>query len=543
MSQREGQEARTPQDAIAYHEATKLSYINLRNKPPLYKSYPGLPKVPLPAGFPHPDTDTLGAVASTVLGNEASLDLSNLAQLLFFSSGLVRKSDYPATGEVHYRAAASAGALYPIEVYLVCKDLPGIEAGVYHFSPEEFALSRLRKGDFRGALSQAAGNDEAIASAPGTLVFTTIFWRSAWKYRARSYRYCFWDNGTVLANLLATASSAGLPIQVIAGFVDDEVNRTLGINSEHEAGLCLVPVGKAPGPQEDRQLSATRTLTPEVIAPAVTSAIASDGGGPFSDEIDYPEIRRLHTASSLTGGDEVREWRGILEQEEPQSQGAFYPVETLDAGYMSSIGLGKVVLDRGSTRRFDREAISFAQLSAILSASTGGIKADFLGPGGASLLDIYVIANAVDGLIPGAYFLSRQRRGLEALKEGESREESGHLCFEQALGADASAVFFLMADLERVDRRYGDRGYRAAQLEAGILGGRTYLCAHSLGLGATGLTFYDDDVTEFFSPHAQGRSTMFVVALGVKARNNRVRPFRSRVGVLLDALARGARRP
>ena len=98
MSQREGQEDREPQGAIAYHEATKLSYINLRNKPPLYKSYPGLPKVPLPAGFPHPDTDTLDAVASTALvaeGSKASsLDLSNLAQLLFFSSGLVRKSDY-----------------------------------------------------------------------------------------------------------------------------------------------------------------------------------------------------------------------------------------------------------------------------------------------------------------------------------------------------------------------------------------------------------------------------------------------------------------
>ena len=542
MSQREGQEDREPQGAIAYHEATKLSYINLRNKPPLYKSYPGLPKVPLPAGFPHPDADTLGAVASTALGNEgsdASLDLSNLAQLLFFSSGLVRKSDYPATGEVHYRAAASAGALYPIEVYLVCKDLPGIEAGVYHFSPEEFALSQLRKGDFRGALSQAAGNDEAIASAPGTLVFTTIFWRSAWKYRARSYRYCFWDNGTVLANLLATASSAGLPIQVIVGFVDDEVNRTLGINSEHEAGLCLVPVGNASSLREDGQHPTQQTSAPEFIP----SAIASDGGGPFSDEIDYPEIGRLHAASSISGEDEVRAWRGVLEQAEPPGRGAFYPVEIPGAGVISSAGLGRVVLDRGSTRRFDREAISFAQLSAILSASTGGITADFLGPGGASLLDIYVIANAVDGLIPGAYFLSRQRRGLEALKEGEFREESGHLCFEQALGADASAVFFLMADLERVHRRYRDRGYRAAQLEAGILGGRTYLCAHSLGLGATGLTFYDDDVTVFFSPHAQGRSTMFVVALGVKARNNRVRPFRSRVGVLLDALARGARRP
>ena len=70
--------------------------------------------------------------------------------------------------------------------------------------------------------------------------------------------------------------------------------------------------------------------------------------------------------------------------------------------------------------------------------------------------------------------------------------------------------------------------------------GNAYLCAHSLGLGATGTTFYDDAVIEFFSPHAKGKSVMFLAALGVIDAKNRVRPFRSRVGVLLDSLARGA---
>jgi SagB-type dehydrogenase family enzyme len=156
------------------------------------------------------------------------------------------------------------------------------------------------------------------------------------------------------------------------------------------------------------------------------------------------------------------------------------------------------------------------------------------------LLDVYVIVNAVDGLASGSYYFSPGRGELELLREGDFREEAGHLCFEQALGADASVVAFFMADLAWVLARYGNRGYRAAQLEAGIVGGNMYLCAHGLGLGATGMTFYDDEVTEFFSPHAAGKSLMFLTALGVKDRRNRVRPFRSRVGVLLDSLARGA---
>ena len=73
-----------------------------------------------------------------------------------------------------------------------------------------------------------------------------------------------------------------------------------------------------------------------------------------------------------------------------------------------------------------------------------------------------------------------------------------------------------------------------------------YLCAHSLGLGATGMTFFDDAVTAFFSPHAVGKSLMFLVGLGRTGTPNRVRPFRSKYGVMKDALARGAgggRRP
>lgn len=550
--------------ALTYHEATKLSYINLLNKPPLYKPYIGLPVLPLPTDFPPPEAPTLDAVATVdppivppSPGGLVSLDLTTLAQLLFFSAGLVRKGVFPVAGEVHFRAAASAGALYPVEVYLVCKDIPAVgasrrvgtplQAGVYHFSPEDFTLHQLRRGDYRGELSSAAGGDRAIATAPATLIFTAIFWRSAWKYRARSYRYCFWDNGTILANLLATAGAASLPAQVVAGFVDERVNRLLGVREEREASLCLVPIGKEDDP-------------PPASGPLDLSPLSAEAVGPASEEVDYPEIRHLHAATSLSTEEQVSAWRGVLLSPPLKGQGPYYPLQPLEPGAPRPVGaaplqvpsrLGDVVLGRGSTRRFAPDPISRSQFSSILGCSTRGVPADFLGPGGASLLDIYIIVNAVQGLPAGSYFFSPQTPpippprkrgmgGLELLQEGGFRQEAGHLCFEQALGADASAVVFFMSDLERVLRRYGSRGYRAAQLEAGILGGKMYLCAHSLGLGASGLTFYDDEVTDFFSPHAQGKSTMFVVALGVPARRNRVRPFRSQVGVVLDALARGA---
>jgi hypothetical protein len=88
---------------------------------------------------------------------------------------------------------------------------------------------------------------------------------------------------------------------------------------------------------------------------------------------------------------------------------------------------------------------------------------------------------------------------------------------EQQIPADAAVDVFFLADLKKILERYGNRGYRAVQLEAGILGGKLYLGAYALKLGCSGLTFYDDDVVSFFSPHARGKSAIFLVALGRSA--------------------------
>ena len=146
------------QTALAFHDATKLNYINLLTKPPLYKSYPGVTQILLPDAEP-PEAPVLNAILGPAASPAASLDLAGIAQLLHYSAGLIRKRDLLVAGEVHYRAAASAGALYPIELYLVCGELPGLRAGVYHYSPADNALTELREGDFRGNLAAAAADE------------------------------------------------------------------------------------------------------------------------------------------------------------------------------------------------------------------------------------------------------------------------------------------------------------------------------------------------------------------------------------------------
>jgi SagB-type dehydrogenase family enzyme len=126
--------------------------------------------------------------------------------------------------------------------------------------------------------------------------------------------------------------------------------------------------------------------------------------------------------------------------------------------------------------------------------------------------------NSVNGLESGAYAYHRETKGLELIRAGRFRPEAGQLALNQDLGADASVNVYFMTSLRDVLERFGNRGYRAAQLEAAIMAGRMYLAAYALGLGATGLTFFDDDVTNFFSPHAKDKSVMFLIALGVPGR-------------------------
>ena len=506
---------RDTQAAWHYHKGTKHpnSYLldpwhtfDPMSRPTLFKIYADLTPIPLSPDASLLDAAALSAIATSVApGSEDQIpDPGSLGAVLYYSAGITKKLRYP-WGEMPFRAAACTGALYHIELYVVCGDLPGLEAGVYHFDPGELALRRLRHGDYRRTLVDASGIEPAIASAPAVIVYTDIFWPNACKYQAREYRHAFWDNGTILANALAVSSALGMPAKVVAGFVDASVNRLLDLDTQKEVALALVPVGYV----SDKMAG----LSPGAVPLGLKTL-------PISEyELDFPAIQEMHDASSLTREEEVASWRGDAPpMAMPAPSDQLNPLTPYKEGDTSQDSIGTVIVRRGSTRRFAHEPITFAQLSTILQRATQGIPADFLELPGAALNHIYLIANAVDGLAPGAYVFHRDRQALELLEEGNFRRIAGHLGLDQALPADASAALFFLCDLSQVLERFGNRGYRAAQLDASITAGKIYLAAYAQRLGATGLTFYDDAVTEFFSPHAQGKSVMFLVAIGKRAR-------------------------
>ncbi|HYL79564.1 MAG TPA: SagB/ThcOx family dehydrogenase, partial [Candidatus Acidoferrum sp.] len=234
-----------------------------------------------------------------------------------------------------------------------------------------------------------------------------------------------------------------------------------------------------------------------------------------SFQVEYPAIPAMHAASSILSEEGAAGWRGTGPSGDPlASINPTTPLKPLEGDEVPRDSLTEVILRRGSSRTFAHAPISFAQLSTILDRATRGVPADFLEPQGASLNTLYLIVNAVDDLAPGSYVYHRRERALELLRQGNFRRQAGYLGLEQELPADASVNVYCLARLDPILARFGNRGYRAAQIEGGILGGKLYLGAYAQRLGATGLTFYDDDVTEFFSPNAAGKSVMFLAAIG-----------------------------
>src|SRR3984893_1447903 len=205
----------------AYHDGTKHSHQSIRsnrhvldwaNQPLAFKVYPDIERIALPRDVPQTGVAALAAISANVgaTNGDAIPDLPDLARILFFSAGITRQRKYTG-GAIYFRAAACTGALYEIELYVVTGGLKGLDAGVYHFNPADMSLEVLRRGDFRGNLAHATAMEPVVAHAPAMIVCSGTYWRNAWKYQARTYRHFGWDNGTLLANMLAISAASGLP--------------------------------------------------------------------------------------------------------------------------------------------------------------------------------------------------------------------------------------------------------------------------------------------------------------------------------------------
>lgn len=208
-------------------------------QPARYKRYPQAPRVNLLTTDERAEMSLEEAVRarrSVRSYAETPLTLADLGRLLSAAQGITEPR-----GEL--RAAPSAGALYPIEVYPVAHRVADLESGVYHYAVATHELELLEQGDLRASLSNAGLGQGFLGQANVCFVLTAIFQRTRWKYRERTYRYVLLEAGHIAQNLCLAATAMGLGSCPVGAFLDDDLNALIGLDGRDEAALYIVAAG------------------------------------------------------------------------------------------------------------------------------------------------------------------------------------------------------------------------------------------------------------------------------------------------------------
>lgn len=210
-------------------------------KPEKYKTYQNVNKIKLPLANNLSKCSFEEALVKRKSIRRYStipLSLEMLSYLLWASTGIQR-----IEGEFEFRTAPSAGALYPIETYIIVNNVTGLSMGVYHYSIGEHLLEELKTGDYRNKIANAALGQEMCCDAAVVFIWTALFARSKWKYGQRAYRYIYLDAGHIAQNLALAATGINLGSCQIAALFDDVSNELLDIDGETESVIYMTSLG------------------------------------------------------------------------------------------------------------------------------------------------------------------------------------------------------------------------------------------------------------------------------------------------------------
>lgn len=232
------------QEATKYHRGRPVPQAPGWAAPPdAYKVYEDyLERVALP----DPDVNDGPGIWEVIANRRsqrrfsgADLSLQEISQLLWATQGITDDMQ-----QIELRAAASAGALYPNETYVVAQSIDGISEGVYHYDIRAHELGMLAEGDYSEDLAQACLGQTWMMKAGTVFVWGAVVARCAWKYQNRAYRYLYLDAGHLGAQLQLAAQGLGLGSCNVAAFFDDEVARLVGLDSRTEVAVYVTAVGR-----------------------------------------------------------------------------------------------------------------------------------------------------------------------------------------------------------------------------------------------------------------------------------------------------------
>ena len=480
--------------ARKYHNLSKYKFDDIKSvytdftsdsRSESEKTYPKNPVVTFPQDF-ETRLKNLGEALSSsaefgkfVELSETEITLQQVSQILFMTNGITSVREF-GQKKVYFRASPSASALYPTELYIYADKVAGLEQGLYYFRPKEHQLVQLQKGDLKDRLASSGFDLKILKTAPVVFIFTGVMDRIKWRFRDRSLRYALQDAGYVAQNLVVAGSSLDLGVNLIGDFIDQELNRLLTLNTDHEITLLMASVGHIQRPLESDTYEfgmlheASDYLDPE--APDLNvEAYQKSSHFPPDTNFATVEVQLPFSRTPL--------------KKEAQNK-LIKLSDKVDPLEMSTL---ETIQARRSTHNFLRTSVSLKELTTILSR-VREVPMLYNFPA----YHVYLVVSNVDDLENGIYLYHKYSHALELRKKGTFRGDISYLTLAQDAVFNCSVSIFFSTDFDDIDI-FSNRGYRYAHINVGLLSENIYLTATALKLGVRGIgNFFDDNINSFF---------------------------------------------
>ncbi len=418
-----------------YHDATNHSYrsvmmdpnyVDAATQPSPFKTYPRFyRRFPLETGNP-------------------------LHAFIHLTSAITFEKQYK-DGPYQLRVNPSAGSLYPTEIYVQLRGIRGMIDGIYHLEIATNSLTLIYELIDDGLESYILP-DRIVKGC--IFLVSCVYYRSSWKYKQRSLRYCLLDSGHHIGAIEASAYVHNREVEIIFEFDKVGLNQDLGFESKELVTACVI-----------------------------------------SGEVKEKSVRRLRSPLPFVSGTDYFEPNSFIET---AYQGTLFPPSPPRPLVRSQLHVNKEryfesILNRRSARRFKQQPISQADWSMLVSALEQPIPTHSL-----ENMEIFLIVNRVNGLEAGLY------RGKQLLKRGDFSKRAGYLCIDQAIARDSAITLFFTAAYTN---------YQTATQMAGLIGQRLYLLSDYLGLSCSGIgAYYDDETKDFL---ATPKAILYAMAIGL----------------------------
>lgn len=431
--------------------------VDPASKPDVFKYYSG-EKVLLAKEFDRTMPSLRNVLMGDVAVHDARLTLNDLSYILYHTNGITRQAGGLGM-KYYFRAAPSAGALYPTEIYVAIRDVEGTQKGLYYYSVKDDALYLVRAGDVAKEIIDSSGTEVSPELISALVIFTGIAHRTMWKYGERGARYVSLDTGHAAANNVLIGNALGLTVRVNTHFNAASVAHALDVNINEEQ-------------------------------PYVITALLKNK-------------QSIETKGNVTLRSDTGRGNGI----------ALPPVRP-----EGKTELDNVIRDRRSQRVFSGERISLHTAADILFNTAG-----FLGrasytrsiwdDGTTMPLRLYVIIHNVETLKNGLYEYDPKAHALHSITTADLEGPLSEACMGQRFVGKANIAVIKTISTAYLDK--GEHAYTDAHIIAGALGENAYLAAESYGLGACGIgAFFDDEVNQLLGIDPAQETVVYITAIG-----------------------------